>query len=252
VEFLDQSLQFSLLILGNTLHQRLGAIRRGKACGYNRRVDLIDRFAAIPYTGALSDIMDEMGFTNQVLPKEIQAVRPGQTLAGRALTVTGERTLLHTRDEYYRPFLKMLGDIRPGDVVVTQPNDDTVAHFGELSCETAKFRGGRGVVINGGMRDVEYAMKIGFPVFCRYLTPLDTIGRWRLVDYNVPITIGTVLIESGDYVVGDRDGVVVVPQTVAGEVLEKAEECVRTENLVRKAILEGAHPVAAYEKYGRF
>jgi regulator of RNase E activity RraA len=215
-------------------------------------VNLIDRYAAIPYTGAISDILDEMGFTNQVLPKEIQPVEPGLTLAGRALTVTGEHTLLHTRDEYYRPFLAMLGAIQSGDVVVIQPNDDTVAHFGELSCETAKFRGGRGVVINGGMRDVAYALNIGFPVFSRYCTPLDTIGRWRLVDYNVPITIGTVLIEAGDYVIGDRDGVVVVPQGVAEEVLVKAEECVHTENLVRKAILEGLLPVEAYEKYGRF
>jgi regulator of RNase E activity RraA len=215
-------------------------------------VNLIERYAAIPYTGAISDILDDMGFTSQVLPNQIQAVEPGLTLAGRALTVTGEHTLLHTRDEYYRPFLGMLGDVKPGDVVVIQPNDDVVAHFGELSCETAKYRGGRGVVINGGMRDTEYALRIGFPVFSRYRTPLDTIGRWRLVDYNVPITIGTVLIEAGDYVVGDRDGVVVVPQGVAEEVLVKAEECVQTENLLRKAVLEGVHPLEAYEKYGRF
>jgi regulator of RNase E activity RraA len=215
-------------------------------------MSLIERFAAIPYAGALSDILDEMGFPNQVLPSEIKALQPGQTLAGRALTVTGERTLMHTRDEYYVPFLQMLGDIQNGDVVVIEPNDATVAHFGELSCETAKFRGGRGVVIDGGMRDVGYALKIGFPVFARYCTPLDTTGRWRLLDYNVPITIGTVLVEAGDYVAGDRDGVVVVPQGIAEEVAAKAEECVRTENLVRKAVLEGVHPVEAYRRYGRF
>jgi hypothetical protein len=53
--------------------------------------DLVARFAAIPYTGAISDILDEMGLTNQVLPKEIQSIHPGQTLAGRALTLLGER-----------------------------------------------------------------------------------------------------------------------------------------------------------------
>jgi regulator of RNase E activity RraA len=146
----------------------------------------------------------------------------------------------------------MLGDIKAGDVVVIQPNDDCVAHFGELSCETAKHRGARGAVINGGMRDCEYALRLGFPVFSRYQTPLDTIGRWRLLDYNVPITIGAVLIEAGDYVIGDRDGVVVVPQALAGEVAARAEECVNTENLVRKAVLEGVHPLDAYRRFGKF
>lgn len=104
--------------------------------------ELLDRLAAIPYTGAISDILDEMGYRHQVLPAEIQSIQPGQTLAGRALTVIGERATGHTRDDYFLPFLKMLGSIGPGDVVVIQPNDDTIAHFGELSCETAKFRGG--------------------------------------------------------------------------------------------------------------
>jgi regulator of RNase E activity RraA len=213
---------------------------------------LTDRFAAIPYTGALSDILEEMGFPDQVLPNRIQPLHSGQTLAGRALTVTGERTLLHARDEYYLPFLEMLGAVQAGDIVVIQANDENAAHFGELSCETAKARGGRGVVIDGGMRDSEYAHRLGFPVFARYRTPLDSIGRWRLLEYNVPIIIGNVLIEAGDYVVGDPDGVVVVPQGIADEVISRAETCVQTENLVRKAILQGAHPVEAYRRFGRF
>ena len=78
------------------------------------------------------------------------------------------------------------------------------------------------------------------------------VGRWRLVDYNVRVVIGGVRIDPGDLVVGDRDAVVVIPQSVAEEVIVKAEAIVHTEDLVRKAILEGVHPVEAYEKYGRF
>jgi len=70
--------------------------------------------------------------------------------------------------------------------------------------------------------------------------------------YNVPITIGDVRIEPGDFVLGDRDGVVIVPAAIAEEVIGKAEEIVSTENLVRKAILEGVHPLEAYRRYGRF
>lgn len=214
--------------------------------------ELIRRLEAIPYTGAISDILDEMGLPNQVLPPEIQSIHPGQTLAGRALTVSGELHANGIRDDYFLPFLTMLGTIGTGDVVVSQPHDHTVAHFGELSCETAKLRGGRGAVLDGGIRDTDYILKLGFPVFARYNTPLDIVGRWRLVDFNTDITIGTVRIRPGDYILGDRDGVVIIPQRVAAEAIGKAEEVTRTENLVRKAILEGANPVDAYSRYGRF
>lgn len=214
--------------------------------------DLVQRLAAIPYTGAVSDILDEMGFRHQFLPKEIQAIHPGLTVAGRSLTILGEPTESGDPEIIFIPFLKMLGEIRPGDVLVSQPNDSTAAHIGELSSETAQYRGARGAVIDGGARDTSYILKLGFPVFARYKTPADIIGRWHLVDFNVSITIGQVRICAGDYVLGDRDGVLVIPQTVAEEVVTKAEEVVHTENLVRKAILQGVHPVEAYRQYGRF
>jgi 4-hydroxy-4-methyl-2-oxoglutarate aldolase len=214
--------------------------------------DLVARLAAIPYTGAISDILDEMGLTEQVLPKEIQSILPGQTLAGRALTLLGGLTASNDADIIFRPFLRMLGEIQPDDVLVSQPNDSLVAHLGELSSETAQHRGARGAVIDGGVRDVDYIIRLGFPVFARYKTPRDINGRWRLVDHQVPITIGNVHIRPGDYVVGDRDGVLIIPQEIAGAVVAKAEEVIQTENLVRKAILEGIHPLKAFDKYGRF
>ena len=213
---------------------------------------LVERLAAIPYTGAISDILDEMGFTAQVLPHEIQALERGHTLAGRALTILGEPTTSSDPEIIFVPFLKMLGDVKPGDVLVSQPNDSVAAHLGELSSETAQYRGARGAVIDGGARDTDYILKIKFPVFARYSIPSDIVGRWRLVDHNVPIRIGNVKIAPGDFIAGDRDGVLVIPQNVAEEVITKAEQVVQTENLVRKAILEGMHPVDAYRKFGRF
>ncbi len=214
--------------------------------------DLVDRLANIPYTGAISDILEEMGLMRQVLPKEIQSLHSGQTLAGRALTLLGEPVASFDPEVIFIPFLRMLGDIQPGDVLVSQPNDNAVAHIGELSSETAQYRGARGAVIDGGARDMDYIIKLGFPVFARYKTPRDINGRWRLVDYNVSIVIGDVLIEPGDYVVGDCDGVLVIPKHAAAEVISKAEEVVHTENQVRKAILQGVHPVEAFRKFGRF
>jgi regulator of RNase E activity RraA len=215
-------------------------------------LELISRLAAIPYTGAVSDILDEMGYYDQVLPAGIQSLVPGQIVAGRALTVLGESTASEDPDVIFRPYLKMLGEIRRGDVLVCQPNDNVCAHLGELSSETAQFRGARGAVIDGGVRDTEYIARLGFPVFARYKRPSDIVGRWHLVAFNVPIRIGAVNIIPGDLVLGDRDGVLIIPQGIAEPVISKAEEVVHTENLVRKAILEGMLPLDAYEKYGRF
>jgi regulator of RNase E activity RraA len=213
---------------------------------------LIDRLAAIPYTGAVSDILDEMGLKSQTLPVWIQSIVPGETLAGRALTLRGGPSECDDPGVVYVPFLKMLGGVRAGDVLVYETNDEVAAHLGELSSETAKFRGARGAVIDGGARDTEYMVRLGFPVFCRYRTPRDILGRWQLNEYNVPIAVGGVAIAPGDLILGDRDGVLVIPQQVAEEVIAKAEEVVHTENLVRKAILSGVLPLDAYSKYGRF
>ena len=173
-------------------------------------------------------------------------------MAGRALTLRGEPSAIDDPDIVYPPFLKMLGDIRPGDVLTNQANDNVSAHLGELSSETAKFRGARGAVIDGGARDTEYMVRLGFPVFARYKTPADIRGRWRLVEWNVPIVIGSVAITPGDLILGDRDGVVVIPQRMAEEVVSKAEEVVRTENLVRAAILTGVLPSRLTSATGGF
>ena len=180
--------------------------------------NLIERFAALPYTGALSDILDEMGLHDQALPHEIQAIRPGSKIAGRALTILGEPTESEDPAVIFEPLLTMLGSVKPGDVLLSLSNDNVAAHLGELSAETAQYRGARGAVIDGGVRDTDYILKLGFPVFARYRTPIDIVGRWRMVDYNVPIKIGAVEIRPGDYIIGDRDGVIVVPLPAAEDV----------------------------------
>ncbi len=95
-------------------------------------------------------------------------------------------------------------------------------------------------------------MKIGFPVFCSFNTPADIVARWVPDRFGEPITIGTVTISSGDYILGDRDGVVVLPANTAGDVIAQTEKVVTTENKVRSAILSGMDPQEAYLKYGKF
>ena len=213
--------------------------------------DVCWRFSAI-YTGAISDVLDEIGCRHQVLPQEIQGLAREHRVAGLAMPLEGHPTDSVDPEEIFVPMLKMLGDLGPGDVIVSQPNDLRSAHLGELSAESAKFRGARGAVIDGGTRDVEYILKLGFPVFCRYRTPQDILGRWRLVSHGQPIRIGQVAVHRGDFIVGDMDGVLVIPRDATLEVLGRAEAVLRTENLVRKAILNRAHPLKAYREYGRF
>lgn len=212
---------------------------------------MMERFGAI-YTGAIADIMDEMGLTDFCLPHTLKPLVPGQRVTGRALTLYGVPTTETDPAVIFEPLLKMLGDVQPGQVIVSQPNDNVAAHLGELSAETAKYRGCRGAVIDGGVRDTDYIINLGFPVFSRYTTPIDVMGRWKLVDYNVPVQIANVRIFPNDVVVGDRDGVLIIPQAAAAEVLEKSEEVVNTENLVRRDILNGVHPLDAYHTHGRF
>ena len=115
-----------------------------------------------------------------------------------------------------------------------------------------KGRGCAGAVLDGGCRDVAYILGEEFPVFCRYTTPQDCAGRWEVVSSDVPITIGGVRIEPGDYVVADSDGVVAVPFAVRDAVLAEAEEVMMTESEIRTAVRAGTLPLAAYERYGKF
>lgn len=214
--------------------------------------DLIDRFSRL-YTGAVNDVLDGMGVRDQVLPHGIVALRPGMRFAGRAMPTLGAPSLETDMDKLLLPWMEMLQAIRPGDVLVTQPNDNQNAHFGELSSHAAKIAGCQGVVIDGGCRDIDYILhQSQLPVFCRYTTPKDIKGRWKLIDHHVPVKIGETTINVGDFILADLDGVIAIPQEIVHEVLQRAEDTAGKENLTRKMILAGHPPLDAYLKYRVF
>jgi len=204
------------------------------------------------YSGAVYDVLREMGHRNCVLPSTLRPLDANRRLTGKVFTVRGYRDETLDVHETLLKWTEMLSKAPVDRVVVCQPNDDTMAHMGELSAETMVTRGVRGYIVDGGCRDTEFIRRIGFPVFCRYFTPRDVVGRWIADQFGEPITIGDVEIQTGDYVVADRDGVVIIPTSVAAETVDKAEEVLRTESKVRKAILEGADPKEAYLEYGKF
>jgi regulator of RNase E activity RraA len=213
--------------------------------------DLITRFASI-YTGAASDVLDQMNFHHQALPSDLRGLTTNARVVGFALPVVGHATTSADQEKTFVPILQMLGAVGPQQVVVIQANDSECSHLGELSATAIKARGGSGAVVYGGVRDIEYIRQLGLGVFCRYTTPTDVVGRWCLDSYGVPIDIGGVVIRPGDVVLGDADGVLIVPREIATEVLERAESIVNTENYVREAVKNGMHPLDAYRQYGWF
>jgi 4-hydroxy-4-methyl-2-oxoglutarate aldolase len=203
------------------------------------------------YSGAVFDVLREMGFPNQAFPHNIKPLNPQWKLAGPVFTLSGAIKQV-TQDESMVRWCDFLSQAPAGHVVVCQPNDDVLAHMGELSSETLKFRGIRGYVVDGGCRDTDFILKLDFPVFCRYLTPGDIVGKWLVETVGEPIKIADHSVETGDYVMGDIDGVVLIPKAVVNDCVDRVEQVINTESLVRKAILAGEDPKQAYLKYGRF
>jgi len=218
-----------------------------------RSDNLPRRFSRI-YTAAITDVLDGLGLLRQTLPAALQPLTPDMRLAGYAFTARGRahRGKPREHDATLRRFLGMLGAVPADSVLVLAANDHEAAHFGELSAEWFRARKVRGAVIDGNTRDTAALVRARFPTFARGRSPQDSVPRWRVSDWGQPLTIGGVRVSLGDIVVGDLDGVVVVPRRVAHEVLERCETLVGTENKVRTAVRRGLTPLAAYEKFKVF
>ena len=212
---------------------------------------LTTRLAAC-YTGAVHDVLRMMGHDNIVLPPAIKAIAPGTRLAGPVWTVSGHIDRTRTRHETLLGWCTLLARAPSGHVVVCQPHNHEVALMGELSAQTLQARGVLGYVVDGGSRDTDLVLEQRFPVFCSFLTPSDIVERWIPDRYGEPVTIGTVTIRTGDYLLGDRDGVVIIPRELVEEVVAKTEEVVATETDMRRALIGGMDPVEAYNTYGKF
>jgi 4-hydroxy-4-methyl-2-oxoglutarate aldolase len=215
------------------------------------RADEVSQFQDI-YTGAISDILDELGESRFQLPPSLRPLRPGMRLQGFAYPVRGEPREGLDYDASIRRILTMLGEAPDASIPVYETHDDGSAHMGELSATALLARGCRGVVIDGGVRDVRYILETGLPVFSRYVTPLDCVPRWNLLEWNTHATVGGVVIQAGDVIVADEDGVVRIRAAIADRVLDQCLALVHTENAVRAAVRSGVPPLQAYDRFGKF
>ncbi|MCA1685820.1 MAG: RraA family protein [Planctomycetia bacterium] len=207
----------------------------------------IDRLAAL-YTPVVADVLDRLGYREQTLRADVRPLYPGAGLAGVAKTVLTVPAPEPAPAEPYKGEMAAVDDLRPGDVLVVSACD--WSFWGELLSTAARYRGCLGAVIDGYTRDTRAITAMGFPVFCRGVHPADSLGRLDVAGHDLPVHCGGVLVHPGDLILADDDGVVVVPQAVADQVLTSAEEKVRGENLVRKALAEGMTVTEAFRRFG--
>jgi regulator of RNase E activity RraA len=196
--------------------------------------------------------MRDLGLPPSALPSDIRPLDPKRPLVGPIWTAEGRPEPGIDADTSLLGWTRLLSAAPSGSVVVCQPNDDSIAHMGELSAETLRLRGVTGYLVEGGCRDTDFITRMGFPVFCRYNTPADIVGRWAVTALGEPITIGGVVIHTGDYLLADVDGAVVVPEDSVGDVVAEAERLMTTESELRKAIMSGMDPSEAYLKFRVF
>jgi regulator of RNase E activity RraA len=204
------------------------------------------------YASAIHDVLREKGYGNCVLPPEIQALKRGQKLFGEIYTLSGHIDKTLTRHESLLLWSQVLSKLPNGKVIVCQPNTHSIALMGELSARALMVKGTKGYLMDGHCRDVEEIIDAQFPVFCRLSTPADIVERWKYDALGDPITIGSVTICSGDYIIADMDGAVIIPQEVVEEVVTETEKVMNTESEMRKAILGGMDPEQAYLKFQKF
>lgn len=204
------------------------------------------------YVPVVCDILDEMGYRNQAMHQRLRPLDENCcTFIGRARTLRWMETDYVVEENPYGFEIELMDSLREGDVVVhSTDNSGTNAPWGELMSTVAKLRGAVGCVCDSQIRDCMRIKAMKFPVFYAGIRPLDSKGRGIVMAYDVPVRSGDVLVNPGDIIFADFDGVVVIPQHIEQELFELARKKAEAENLSRKELLEGKTLREVYEKYG--
>jgi regulator of RNase E activity RraA len=204
------------------------------------------------YCSALSDVLTRMGCENQWLGPDIVCRTKElkrSVVAGFAFTVQWIKDPLP--DERDRPASKMLANYFRNAVLCVDTGGDTRSgYLGELNTNAFRLKGVRASVIDGGARDSGFVKLMDYPVFCRFTSPIEAYTRNRLRGWQLPIFISGVRIEPMDVVVGDSDGVMIIPKAIAEQVLTDVENRKAVEDETRKLILEGMSAEQAAVKMG--
>ncbi|HEY0416624.1 MAG TPA: hypothetical protein VGC78_09575 [Gaiellaceae bacterium] len=215
----------------------------------DRDLTLVERLARL-HPAVVADCLDREGLRNQVLAPHIRPLDPGSKVAGLAATVhcVEVDAVPEARDDWYRNELAAVDALRPGDVLVVSTCRGSF--WGELLATASRARGAHGVVADAYTRDTLALIAMGFPTFAAGIHCADSLGRIDVDALGVPVECGGVAVAPGDLVLGDHDGVVVVPAGLGERIVAAAEEKVAGEDLVRTKLAEGMPVTEAFRTYG--
>jgi regulator of RNase E activity RraA len=191
------------------------------------------------FTAVIGDVLDLNGCHHQFLPARCRPLAPHMIVVGRAMTVL-EADTFHLPDPPFGKMLEALDDLRQNEVYIAAGCEPSYALWGELMATAAQKRGAAGAVLAGYARDTHGILSIDFPTFCYGGYAQDQRGRGFVIDYRVPLEVEGVRIQPGDILVGDIDGVVVLPRAHEKDVVSRALEQVRKEEIARTMLLKGA------------
>ena len=211
--------------------------------------DWLSQIRSELYTAVLSDVLDAQGFRHQALGVGFAPMTSAKRMVGRAFPVlVGESFTMPERP--YERLIESLDAVHENDVFITNALSSRAAFWGELLSNACLARKGAGALVDGWVRDVERIEPLGFPVFARGTLPIDSLGRFEVLAYRVPVDCGGVHVEPGDLVMADSDGAVVVPQAVEKAIVDAALSKVRGENTVREGIRQGKTLRSLFDTYG--
>ena len=217
--------------------------------GITSRTELLERLERL-YPAVVADCLDKVGLRSNVMDPRVRPLYPEARMVGFASTVHAVQVdePPANRDDYYKGELQAVDALREGDIMVVSTMKGS--YWGELLATASRYRGARGIVVDGYTRDTLQLIEMQFPTFVAGVSCHDSLGRIDVAAVGVPVDCGGVRVDQGDLILADFDGVVVVPAAVAEEVVALAEEKVSGENLVRSKLAEGMPVWDAFRTYG--
>jgi regulator of RNase E activity RraA len=215
----------------------------------DRDLALIERLERL-YPAVVADCLDRLGVRMQVLEPHIRPLYADAKVAGYAATVhcIEVEAVPEDRADWYRGEMNAVDALQPGDVMVVSTCRGS--YWGELLATASRYRGARGLVADAYTRDTLALMEMRFPTFSAGIHCADSLGRIDVDAVGVPVSCGGVEVGQGDLVLGDNDGVVIIPASLGAEVIGLAEEKASGENLVRAKLAEGMPVSEAFRTYG--
>lgn len=212
-----------------------------------------ERFLKVD-TSNIADVLDEMGFPDQGLSPDFCPFPATSTkLAGFAYTIRGQMTPYKLGGDQQK--MEACSGIGPEEISVWGGDGEGICYFGELIAVGMKEKGCAGALVDGGVRDIRWLKHHDFSVFARYRTPVQSISRWKVNGWQIPISVAGattkyVTITPGDFIAGDDDGVIAVPSDKIMTVLERAEQLTKKEIQIRRELINGLSLADALAKFG--